>query len=256
MTENPPNSPPGNTPWLRPELVAPWWKIVNVLIVMLGVGIVSGAIYGIKHTSGDFYLMISDHYLVRDGFFQSSFLCGLLFFLKWRGWKPSDFRVHLGWLTSLHGIALFFLTCVGLLIVIKSAFALAYLFQGTLVEGFIRIFLPINYGVPPGSIHLHWITIFSFVLLNAFYEEIVYMGYAFNQWAQKYGAWSAFFFTLAFRMGVHIYQGSEHILQIGIWSIIFGLWYKYQGKLWPLVLAHALIDLYSFGLLKLEFGAP
>jgi len=81
------------------------------------------------------------------------------------------------------------------------------------------------------------------------------MGYAFNQWAQKFGAKSAFFLTLAFRMGVHIYQGSEHILQIGLWSIIFGLWYWKQGKLWPLILAHALIDLFSLSLIKILFGA-
>jgi len=240
-------------PWLRPELVAPWWKIINVMLVMLGIGTVSGALYGTKHSSGDFYQMIGDHFFLRDGFFESTFLALFLFFLHWRGWKSSDLRIHVGWWTSLAGIGLFLLTLAVVYIVVDAAFYLAAFFQNNFLGPFILIFLP-THGVPPGTvIHLHWITILAFTFLNAFYEELAYMGYAFNQWAQKFGAFHAFLFTFALRMGVHIYQGSEHILQIGLWSAIFGLWYWRQGKLWPLILAHALIDFNSLGHLKVSF---
>lgn len=64
------------------------------------------------------------------------------------------------------------------------------------------------------------------------------------------------FFTAFIRLIVHSYQGTEHILQIGFWSLLFGVWYRYQGKLWPLILAHFLIDLLSLSLFKIMFGAP
>jgi len=247
--------PPIPKTWLRPELVAPWWKIINVLIVMFGVGIVSGALYGTKHTSGDFYRMMSDYHFIRDAFFESLFLSAFLFFLRWRKWQPFDFRMHLGWWTTLSGIGLFALTYVSAFLVIHYTFQLARALDGTVLSSFLLLFLPTHYGVPNGSVELHWLTIFVFVFLNAFYEEIVYMGYAFNQWAQKFDAKSAFLVTMAFRMGVHIYQGSEHILQIAVLSIIFGLWYWRQGKLWPLILGHALIDLTSLSIFKIQFAS-
>lgn len=248
-------SPDGKTPWLRADLVAPWWKIINVVIVMLGVGIISGALYGTRHGSGDFYQRINDHYLIRDGIFESGFLAAFLVFLRWRGWMPADFRMRLGWRTTLAGIGLFALTILSAYLVTHTAFILAAVLDGTILGKFMLIFLPTHFGVQPGSIHLHWIVIFVFTFLNAFYEELVYMGYVFNQWAQKYGVQKAVWFTIALRMGVHIYQGSEHILQIGVWSIIFGVWYGREGKLWPMILAHALIDLLSLSLFKIQFGA-
>jgi len=255
VTDQPVLSPDKKTPWLRPELVAPWWKIINVLFVMLGVGIISGALYGTKHSSGDFYRMMNDYHFLRDAFLESLFLSAFLFFLRWRGWKPSDFRMHFGGWTTFCGICLFVLTYFSAFFVVHNAFLLARMTQGTAFSSLLLLFLPIHYGVPDGTVELHWLTVFTFPFLNAFYEEIVYLGYAFNQWAQKFGAKNAFFLTLAFRMGVHIYQGSEHILQIAVLSTIFGLWYWKQGKLWPLILGHALIDLMSLGLFKIHFAS-
>ncbi len=222
---------------------------------MFGIGILSGALYSTNHASGDFYQKFSDHYFLRDGFLESAFLAGFLFYLHRCGWKPSDFRFHRNWRTTLSGVGLFVLTVLSSFLVVHTAFHLARLLDGTVWGQFILIFLPVHYEVPHGALQLHWTTILAFTFLNAFYEEIVYLGYAFNQWAQKYGAGKAFLFTFALRMGVHIYQGSEHILQIGVLSLIFGLWYWRQGKLWPLVLGHALIDLMSLGLFKMDAAA-
>ena len=74
---------------------------------------------------------------------------------------------------------------------------------------------------PPSGIHLAWITLLVGTVINAFYEEIIYMGYGFNLWAAKYGPRTAVLFSILARLSVHTYQGTEHLLPIGMWAVIF-----------------------------------
>jgi len=246
----------GKDPWLRPELVAPWWKIIYIIGVMLGVGIILGAVYSTRHPSGAFYQRFSDYYFLRNAAFESGFLALFLFFLYYRDWKLSDFRLHIGWWTSLCGIGLFLLTMLGVYLVNHTTNVLFHHFRGTALGDCLALFVPKRPNIALHSVPLYWVTIVAVTLLNAFYEELVYMGYVFNQWAQKFGAGKALAFTSFLRLIVHTYQGTEQLLPIALWSLLFGVWYRYQGKLWPLILAHFLIDLLSLGLFKLNYGAP
>ena len=72
---------------------------------------------------------------------------------------------------------------------------------------------------------LRWALIAGTVL-NAFYEELVYMGYGFNLWAAKYGPRTAVLFSILARLSIHTYQGAEHLLPIAVWAVIFGVWYR------------------------------
>jgi membrane protease YdiL (CAAX protease family) len=256
MVVLPVQSLPEKDPWLRAELIAPWWKIIYIIGVMLGIGIILGAFYSTRHASGTFYQRFSDLFFIKDAAFESGFLALFLFFLSYRGWKNSDFRIRIGWWTSLCGIGLFVLTTFCVYTVNHTTLTLARDFQGTLPGRWIALFAPQHPDITPGSIPLHWGTIIGFTLLNAFYEELVYMGYVFNQWAAKFGPEKALFFTAFLRLIVHSYQGTESILPIGFWCLLFGVWYYYQRKLWPLIFAHFLIDLLSLSLFKIIFGAP
>jgi membrane protease YdiL (CAAX protease family) len=256
MPELASHSTPPNDPWLRAELIAPWWKIIYVVGVMLGAGIITGAFYSEHHQSGSFFQRLSDYFFIKDAAFESGFLALFLFFLRYRGWTISDFRIRIGWWTSLCGVGLFFLTTLGVYLVNHFTLTLARDLNATPFERWISLLVPRHPDLPPGSVPLRWITIIGFTLLNAFYEELVYMGYVFNQWATKYGPEKAVLFTSFIRLIVHSYQGTEHILPIGLWSLLFGFWYRSQGKLWPLILAHFLIDLLSLSLFKMVYGAP
>jgi membrane protease YdiL (CAAX protease family) len=138
---------------------------------------------------------------------------------------------------------------------------LAVMFPVTLLalvapEGsWIHALIPHTLRLTPISVHLSWVTIVVFTVLNAFYEELVYMGYFFNQCAAKRNPEMAVVATVLLRLAVHTYQGTEHVLQIGVWSVVFGLWYRWGGKLWPLILAHIGIDVLSLGALKILCGA-
>lgn len=151
---------------------------------------------------------------------------------------------------------IFLLTTLGVYLINHFTITLALKYEATVVGRWLALFVPTHPDIEPGSVPLHWITIIGFTLLNAFYEELVYVGYVFNQWAQKYGAAKAVLFTAFLRLIVHTYQGTEHLLPIALWSVLFSVWYRYQRKLWPLILAHFLIDLLSLSLFKVIFGAP
>jgi len=235
---------------IRPELIVPWWEIMAVAIPMLGVGIVVSAYYGLTHPSGSFYLLISDRFFLFNGAFQSFMLAGFFLFLHGRGWKPNDFRVRIGWIASLRGLELLVFTYGGFLAVAEFSRFMIWAMGPTPYAFLAQLFIPAHMAIPADGFHLAWITLICGTLLNAFYEELVYMGYGFNLWAAKYGLRTAVLFSILARLSVHTYQGIEHILPIAVWATIFGVWYRYHRKVWHLIMAHLMIDLISIGQLK------
>jgi membrane protease YdiL (CAAX protease family) len=240
---------------IRPELIVPWWEIMAVAIPMLGVGIAVSAYYGLTHPAGSFYLLISDRFFLFNGAFQSFMLAGFFLYLHWRGWKPDDFRVRIGWIASWRGLELLVFTYGGFLAVTWFSRFMIWA-MGSAPFGFLtHLFVPAHLAIPSDGFHLAWATLVAGTVLNAFYEELVYMGYGFNLCAAKYGPRTAVLFSILARLSVHIYQGTEHLLPIGVWAVIFGVWYRYHRKVWHLILAHLMIDLISFGLLKVMHPA-
>ena len=241
--------------WIRPELIVPWWEIMAVAIPMMGVGIVVSTFYTMTHPAGSFYLLISDRFFLFNGAFQSAMLAGFLLFLHRRGWRPDDLRVRIGAIASLSALELLVFTYGGFLAVAEFSRFMIWVMGPTPYVFLAQLFVPTHRAIPPDGYHLAWATLIAGTLLNAFYEELVYMGYGFNLWAAKYGARTAVLFSILARLAVHIYQGAEHILPIAVWAVIFGVWYRYHRKVWHLILAHALLDVISFGLLKIYHPA-
>jgi membrane protease YdiL (CAAX protease family) len=240
--------------WLRPGLIASWVQIAATVFLMLGSGIIFGLIYGQTHRSGDFIAMMNDKALVRNGTIEAPLLGLFLLVLRRRGWTRTDLRIKIGWSASLDGLKLLVLTYVTLLGVLLPVALLALNSPHSPLGDWVKSLVPHTMPLGRGSVHLSWTVIIACTVLNAFYEEIVYMGYFFNQCAAKRGPWTAVVATVLLRLAVHTYQGSEHILQIGVWSLVFGLWYRWGGKVWPLILAHVAIDVFSLGALKILFG--
>ncbi len=240
---------------VRPALVVPWWEIMGVSIVMLGFGIMFGAYLELTHPPGSFYLLISDHFFLLNGAFESAMLAAFLYFLHRRGWRPDDFRIQLGWITSLRGMELLVFTYGGLLAIAEVSRFMIWLLHPTPYGFLAQLFVPEHMKIPNDGFHMSWAIIFAATVVNAFYEELVYMGYGFNLWAAKYGPRTAVLFSVLARLAVHIYQGTEHVLPIATWAVIFGVWYRYHRSVWPLILAHLMVDLISFGQLKILYGA-
>lgn len=240
--------------WLRSGLIAGWKQVAGTVVLMLGSGIIFGLFYGLRHPAGAFVAMMNDRFLIENGAVEAPLLGLFLLVLHGRGWKPRDLRLRIGWLSTLGGLGLLLLTYLSICIVLLPLVFLTHVLHGTLLGGWLSFLTPHGFSIKLGSIHLSWGVIIIFTFLNAFYEELIYMSYLFNECAAKAGPGIALLATILVRLSIHTYQGTEHVVQMGIWSLIFGLWYWSGKKVWPLVAAHAGIDLISLGALKVLFG--
>lgn len=95
-----------------------------------------------------------------------------------------------------------------------------------------------------------------YALLNGFYEEIYFMGMVLAVKPEK-RTWF-FAFSLLVRIAFHTYQGLLSAFGIGlILGIGYYIWYIKLGKknLYPIVLSHAIADVWGLGLLLYLFGS-
>lgn len=240
-------------PWLRPELVAPWWEVALVLGVMLGPFAYSSSRFALTNQSPDFIShMVSNPSFLRLIAIQGGLLAALFFYLRWRGWTPADFGIRMNWAGTL----------------LAPVLAMAAAFANLVVAGTLKVLLvwqahPNDFlqawmaqapHIPKHSIVVAWSLIVVGSVVNAYLEELVFMAYGFNQFAAKRGPVFAIFAMALLRMLLHTYKGPVDMLGIAAFSFVFGAAYWYGRRLWPLIFAHAGIDLAAFSLLKVIFG--
>ena len=79
--------------------------------------------------------------------------------------------------------------------------------------------------------------------INGLYEELFVAGYVITLLKERRGLWFAVNVSVAIRLMYHLYQGALSVVVIVPMGLILGYWYARKGRLWPLVVAHTLIDL-------------
>jgi len=80
--------------------------------------------------------------------------------------------------------------------------------------------------------------------VNSVFEETMETGY-FVRSLERYGMWVAVLASALFRAFLHAYQGVNAIVVVFPVGLFFGCVYWKWRQLWPLVIAHALLDLYA-----------
>jgi membrane protease YdiL (CAAX protease family) len=85
------------------------------------------------------------------------------------------------------------------------------------------------------------------------FEEVFVAGYAITALQQARGMWIAINVSTAVRVLYHLYQGPFAFLMIAPMGLLFGYVYARTRQLWPLIVAHVLLDIVGllFGLQKL-----
>jgi membrane protease YdiL (CAAX protease family) len=84
-------------------------------------------------------------------------------------------------------------------------------------------------------------------VVNPFFEEILYLGFAANVLRRRFGSWGAFGSVVAIRLLVHAYQGPLALVSILPLAVIITVYYLRTGRLWPIVVAHVIFDLAALG---------
>jgi membrane protease YdiL (CAAX protease family) len=86
--------------------------------------------------------------------------------------------------------------------------------------------------------------------VNGVFEEVFVAGYAITALQQARSMWTAINVSTAVRVMYHLYQGPVAFLTIAPMGLLFGYVYARTRQLWPLIVAHVLLDIVGllFGL--------
>lgn len=84
-------------------------------------------------------------------------------------------------------------------------------------------------------------------LKNAVLEEVIVVGYLMTRLGDsRWSAWTVIAVSALLRGAYHLYQGFGQALGNVIMGVIFAWCYQRTRRLWPLIVAHALIDIVAF----------
>lgn len=152
--------------------------------------------------------------------------------LRLRGWTLSAIGLAPTALQTLYG---FLLASFGLLI-----FAVVE----AIGSGNTSNATPDGAMVP--AVNLAFTTIFLVSLVNAAYEEVFVTGYLIEAVSERSSVIYAVLGSAALRATYHLYQGPAAAISIGILGLAFALFYVRSKTLWPVIVAHTILDIIAF----------
>ncbi|AEV72525.1 CAAX amino terminal protease family [Mycolicibacterium rhodesiae NBB3] len=110
--------------------------------------------------------------------------------------------------------------------------------------------LGMNASVEPAELYDTWWRIPVLLLVafaNGWAEEVIVVGFLFTRFRQlRISPAAAVILTSALRGLYHLYQGFGAGLGNLAMGLVFGYVYLRTGRLWPLIVAHAVIDAVAF----------
>ncbi|WP_233493922.1 CPBP family intramembrane glutamic endopeptidase [Desertihabitans brevis] len=110
--------------------------------------------------------------------------------------------------------------------------------------------LGVNTTVAPANLTAAWWTVPVLVLAafaNGLLEEVVVVGYLFGRLREKGWSWVAVLLTSALVRGsYHLYQGFGGFAGNVLMGLVLGLVFLRWRRVWPLVVAHTLLDVAAF----------
>lgn len=149
-------------------------------------------------------------------------------FLKARGWTLRG----LGFRFNVLDPAIAFLLLIGayLSVIVVLMFSAVFLFQEVPEQ-------PVVADVSVGVAIL-------VSIINPVFEELFVLGYVVSFFKlTKKDFWLAVSISVLIRVSYHLYQGVYGLLSILPVGVIFTIWFARTGRIWPVIIAHAAIDL-------------
>lgn len=110
--------------------------------------------------------------------------------------------------------------------------------------------LGINLTVAPTTLNDVWWRLPVLILAaieNGFLEEVLVVGYLLTRLEQlKVPPTIAIAISAVLRGSYHLYQGFGGFLGNAVMGVVFAWWFRRTRRLWPLVIAHSLLDITVF----------
>jgi len=94
------------------------------------------------------------------------------------------------------------------------------------------------------TLGLDWPTVLAASVINPIYEELFVCGYVISKLSERHGLGFAIGTSVFNRCAYHTYQGLEGVGAMMLGGIIFGVWFARTGRLWPVIVAHGMMDFF------------
>lgn len=225
--------------------LSPLAELILVLIVGFGVGIYSSTrgffivTSTFEHSWTYQFTSLGEYSLVIYELFA---LLMIGYLLKVRDWSLKDFNLDFT----------FRLIWTGLLL----------MFARNLIGGICYKLLTLANVVDDVSakhvqfkLNADWFSIVLVIMINSVYEEVLFIGYFFKR-LEKYSPVWIIGFSLLLRTLLHTYQGYIMLFSIVPMGLVFGYYYYRYRKLWPLIIAHGLINIMAFSAMHFHKVVP
>jgi membrane protease YdiL (CAAX protease family) len=160
----------------------------------------------------------------------------LAWFLKVRGWTLEKFGLAVTARGTLWGLGL-----------LAGVWAITIVVQVIATTVF-DFDMPAAMGRYPKAVGLSMEVVFIASTVNGVFEELFVAGYVISVLKPVRGLWAAVNVSTALRMLYHLYQGPLGLLTIVPMGLLLGHVYARTGQLWPLMVAHVLLDIVGLAL--------
>jgi uncharacterized protein len=136
----------------------------------------------------------------------------------------------------------------GLCLIALVAYVLTFYAVAVLSPAFARAAAAVQIG---GSVS--WWSVALVSIANPVAEELIYLGVIQNV-AGRRGVGAAVLASVSARLAVHLYQGPLSVISIVPAGLAFAWYYAATRRLWPVVIAHSLMDALALGRLAALSG--
>ncbi len=160
--------------------------------------------------------------------FEIIMLSIILAILKYRKWRVADFNLDFN--PSMIAIA-------GILVIIRFSLSNALIA--------LNVFHPITSSETTILFQTNFTSRILMLIVNSAYEEFLLIGYLFKRF-EKFNPFFIVLISFLVRASYHTYQGWENLPMVLSISIVFGIYYIKYKKLWPIIIAHGIGNLYFF----------
>ena len=154
----------------------------------------------------------------------------LIPFLKARGWSRERLGIRPTAADSMWGVGIvvgYYAVAIVLVTLIANIWP-----QAVLVASRIRL----------AQGPFDWPTMITTSVVNPVFEEVFVCGYVITALKDRFGTTTAVNVSAGIRVFYHFYQGALGVLGITPMALLFAYWFARTGRLWPLIVAHALQD--------------
>jgi uncharacterized protein len=97
-------------------------------------------------------------------------------------------------------------------------------------------------SVPLAAQDISVASLIAVSIVNPIFEEVLLCGYVVTVVKERRSFWTAVNVSVAIRLACHLYQGVMGLVFIVPLGLLFTIWYARTRKLWPVILAHSIID--------------